>query len=122
MAVATCWFTGLSSANRIRSAWRDSALVGHRSVEEGGVVRRSRWGGAAQRLHSSVGGGCFVHGHALRPQHVPENPPVGFVVIHHEKPASSKGHGGASRSLRRCFDRKGEGEAELAAAAHLARH
>src|SRR5438552_298160 len=26
MAVATCWLTGLSSARRIRRAWRDSAI------------------------------------------------------------------------------------------------
>src|SRR2546422_7838389 len=36
IAVATCWLTGLSSASRIRSVWRDSAIE-WRGVRGGGA-------------------------------------------------------------------------------------
>ena len=100
----------------------ETILVGHLRVENGEVVGCSRTGSAAQRLESGIGAGRFVHGHPFGSQHVADDPPVGFVVIHHEEPAPAERNGGASRGLRPRFERERQGEAELAAATHLARH
>jgi len=68
----------------------EAVLIGHLRIENRQVVRRSRSRGAAQRLEARVGAGRFVYGHPLRPQHVPDDPPVGFVVVHHQQPASAE--------------------------------
>ena len=65
---------------------REAVEVGHLGVQDGEVVRRAGLHAAAQRVQPRVGARGLVDGDPLGAQHVPEDAPVGLVVIHQQAP------------------------------------
>src|SRR6266516_3643453 len=73
----------------------EAVEVGHLGVQDGEVVRGPGLHAAAQRVQPRVGAWGFVHRDPFGTQHVPEDAPVGLVVIHHQQAPPAQGRRGA---------------------------